>query len=263
MRPVEQRFGADDASCGAVMGKRGASGVATGAGSSSTEPLGEGRQGTGRGIAEGAQGRQQCGQEDVAPLIGFALTHAELAPMHHLDGIRFGRFPSLPGPALYRARASEASQVLRRLSSCMPPLEDSGGPAPPCPDGGVRVAFGSVQTLGVRKAFSKLYQPFRVRGHPCGLQDTLSTLRPSCSPHIPPRLHLGRKTRCGWGATPYPTGTFTLQETPSLLGARTPGLSRYRKRERRTSGCWLPSPARRGLAGVPPHLGADNRGGAP
>jgi hypothetical protein len=31
-------------------------------------------------------------------------------------------------------------------------------------------------------AFSKLYQHFRVRGHPCGLQDTLSTLRPSCSP---------------------------------------------------------------------------------
>jgi len=31
-------------------------------------------------------------------------------------------------------------------------------------------------------AMSKLYQHFRVRGHPCGLQDTLSTLRPSCAP---------------------------------------------------------------------------------
>ena len=31
-----------------------------------------------------------------------------------------------------------------------------------------------------------------------------------------PALRHGRKTRYGWGATPYPTGTFTLQETPSF-----------------------------------------------
>src|SRR5712692_4047768 len=64
--------------------------------------------------------------------------------------------------------------------------------------------------------FSKLYQHFRGRGSPCGLQDTLSTLRPSCSPGSRPRLRHGRKTRYGWVASPYPTGTFTLQETPSL-----------------------------------------------
>src|SRR5215470_7192422 len=64
--------------------------------------------------------------------------------------------------------------------------------------------------------FSKLYQHFRVRGHPCGLQDALSTLRPSCSPRLQPRLRHGRKTRYGWVASPYPTGTFTLPETPSL-----------------------------------------------
>src|SRR5262245_21264673 len=63
-------------------------------------------------------------------------------------------------------------------------------------------------------AFSKLCQHFRVRGHPCGLQDALSTLRPSCSPLS--RLRHGRKTRYGWVANPYPTRTFTLQETPSL-----------------------------------------------
>src|SRR5262245_11539205 len=127
-------------------------------------------------------------------------------------------FPPCLAPRLYRARAgaSGASQVLRRLSSCMPRPVDSGGPAPPRPTGGTRVAFGSVQTLGVRKAFSKLYQHFRVRGHPCGLQDTLSTLRPSCSPRVPPRPRHGRKTRYGWVASPYPTGTFTLQETPSF-----------------------------------------------
>ena len=42
-----------------------------------------------------------------------------------------------------------------------------------------------VKTLGVRhKLGSKLYQHFRVRGHPYGLQDALSTLRPSCSPWL-------------------------------------------------------------------------------
>src|SRR5438093_2448327 len=63
---------------------------------------------------------------------------------------------------------------------------------------------------------SKLYQHFRVRGHPCSLQDTLSTLRPSCSSCVPPQLRHGRKTRYGWVASPYPTRTCTLQETPSL-----------------------------------------------
>jgi hypothetical protein len=52
-----------------------------------TEPLGEGRQGTGRGIAEGAQGRQQCGQEDMNPLIGFALSHAEEASLDDLEAV--------------------------------------------------------------------------------------------------------------------------------------------------------------------------------
>jgi hypothetical protein len=64
------------------------------------------------------------------------------------------------------------------------------------------------------QAFSKLYQHCRGRGSPCGLQDALSTLRPSCAPLS--RLRHGRKTRYGWVANPYPTRTFTLQETPSF-----------------------------------------------
>jgi hypothetical protein len=129
------------------------------------------------------------------------------------------RLPAVPG-------AEGASQVLRRLFSCMPRPVDAGGPAPPRPIGGARMAFGSVQTLGVRNIrFSKLYQHFRVRGHPYGLQDTLSTPRPSCSSGSRPRLRHGRKTRYGWVANLYPTGTFTLQETPSCLGARTPAVS--------------------------------------
>ena len=95
-------LGADNTSFRPVMGKRGESGVSDGCrlllqraddgggvGLRDTEPLGEGSQGTGRGIAEGAQGRQQCGQEDVNPLIGFALAHAEQASLHHLERIRF------------------------------------------------------------------------------------------------------------------------------------------------------------------------------
>jgi len=101
----------------------------------------------------------------------------------------------------------------------------------------------NVKTLGVRnKLISKLYQHFRVRGHPYGLQDSLSTLRPSCSPWSRPRLRHGRKTRYGWMANPFPTGTFTRQDTPSFLGARTLGIRRGEKPQR-SAGC-TPSPAR-------------------
>jgi len=41
------------------------------------ESLREGRQGAGRGSAEGAQRRQQRGEEDMHPLIGCALDHPE------------------------------------------------------------------------------------------------------------------------------------------------------------------------------------------
>jgi len=75
---------------------------------------------------------------------------------------------------------------------------------------------GALKPSASAIAMSKLYQHFRVRGHPYGLQDTLSTLRPSCSSCVRPRLRLGRKTRYGWVASPSPTRTFTLQETPSL-----------------------------------------------
>jgi hypothetical protein len=53
-------------------------------------------------------------------------------------------------PTFSTAGTSGASRVLRRLSSCMPRPEDSGGPAPPRHVGWARVAFGSVKTLGVR-----------------------------------------------------------------------------------------------------------------
>jgi len=91
-------LGADDALFRPVMGKRGEAGAAaetgaTGAGSSSsgTTPVAASasetprRSGNGRGIAQGAQGREQHGQEHVNPLIRFTLAHPEQAPLHHLE----------------------------------------------------------------------------------------------------------------------------------------------------------------------------------
>ena len=88
----------------------------------------------------------------------------------------------------------------------------------------LRVAFGHVKTLGIRnKLISKLYQHFRERGLPYGLQDSLPTLSPSCSPPLgdsamDPRLDTG-----GWLtllkmllSISFPTGTFTLQDAPSF-----------------------------------------------
>ncbi len=71
---------------------------------------------------------------------------------------------------------------------------------------------------------SKLYQHFRVRDHPYGLQNSLPTLNPSCSLQNFMHLRHGSKARYGWVANPYrksllfslPTGTFTLQDTPSF-----------------------------------------------
>jgi len=50
---------------------------------------------------------------------------------------------------------------------------------------------------------SKLYQHFRVRDHPYGLQDSLPTLNPSCSLHSFIQLRHGSKARYGWVANPY------------------------------------------------------------
>ena len=73
-------------------------------------------------------------------------------------------------PPFATAGTSGASQVLRRLSSCMPRPEDSGGPAQPGQIGCTHVAFGSVKTLGVRNC--------HVEAVPA-LQGARSPLRPT------------------------------------------------------------------------------------
>ncbi len=138
---------------------------------------------------------------------------------------------------------SGASHVLRRLFSCMPRPEDTGGPAHPRLNGCSRTAFGVRQNpRRPHLAISKLYQHFRGRSSPYGLQDTLSTPRPFCSPCSKPRLRPGRKTRYGWVARPDPTGALIpCKRRQAFLGAITLALTCCRKRER--SGGWRQSGA--------------------
>ncbi len=49
------------------------------------EPLRQGRQRAGGSIAEGAQRREEGGEQDMNPLIRFALAHAEQASLHDLE----------------------------------------------------------------------------------------------------------------------------------------------------------------------------------
>jgi hypothetical protein len=101
VRLFSRVLGADDAPFRPVMGTRGgadaAAGTATtGVGSSSSgtttvaasaaEPLRQGRERAGRGIAKGAQCREEGGEEHVNPLIGLTLPHAEQASLHYLEG---------------------------------------------------------------------------------------------------------------------------------------------------------------------------------
>ncbi len=66
------------------------------------EALCQGRQQAGRGIAEGAQGRQQGGQEDVHPLMGLTLSHAEETSLDDLKAVRL------------QVREEEAQAIVRR-----------------------------------------------------------------------------------------------------------------------------------------------------
>jgi hypothetical protein len=83
-------------------------------------------------------------------------------------------------------------------------------------------------------AFSKLYQHFRVRGHPCGLQDSLSTLRPSCAPCLHGSAMDARLATGGWLALAR-QGLSPCKRRQALLGAITLGFRRARKPERRRS----------------------------
>jgi hypothetical protein len=79
--------------------------------------LGQGGQRAGRGIAEGAQRRQQHGQEDVDPLIGFTLAHAEQASLDDLEGV-----------SLEVGEEEEQALFQRRSGTVLVHRKPAGGP---------------------------------------------------------------------------------------------------------------------------------------
>ena len=72
---------------------------------------------------------------------------------------------------------------------------------------------------------SKLYQHFRERDFPYGLQDSLCTLTLYFRSSVTQLLNK-INTRYGWLVRPYPTGTFTLQDTLSFAQRDNVQLSR-------------------------------------
>ena len=130
-------------------------------------------------------------------------------------------------PTFSTAGTAGASQVLRRLSSCRPRPEDSGGPTPPRPYGGARVAFGSVKTLGVRNC--------HVEAVPA-LQGTRLPLRPTgCSVYAssilfarvetPDSAMDARLDTGGWLVLTR-QGLSPCKRRQAYLGAITPGIRR-------------------------------------
>src|SRR5690606_28951561 len=92
--------------------------------------------------------------------------------------------------------------------------------------------FRHVKTVDIRnKLISKLYQHFRVRDHPCGLQDSLCTLT---SPIVRglPRSSLRSTLDTGGWLTLSRRGLAPRKRRRALLGAITPELSRPAKRVR-------------------------------
>jgi hypothetical protein len=137
-----------------------------------------------------------------------------------------GGLPSASTPPLpCRAGAVGAAHVLRRLSACLPRPEDAGGPAPPCPSGGARVACGRVHPLGGRQR--------QVDAGPA-LPGARSLLRPpGCAvdasarvcalfvPMPPPWTH--DALRVG-GSPVADKGLAPCKRRQALLGATTPGI---------------------------------------
>ena len=76
--------------------------------------------------------------------------------------------------------------------------------------------------------FFEAVSSFRESGLPSGLRDSLCTLQRRRSGHGPV---LGRcNTRDGWRVRPFPVGTFTGLETPSLSWRKNAGSSAARRR---------------------------------
>ena len=159
---------------------------------------------------------QRCAGSSIVPCPGFPFRAS--GAVYHT-------------PTFSTAGTSGASQVLRRLSSCMPRPEDSGGPAPPRHIGWARVAFGSVKTLGVRNshveavpALQGARSPLRPTGYSVYAS---SILFAASSPHdsaMDARLDTG-----GWLPLTR-QGLSPCKRRQAYLGAITLGVRRGNKR---------------------------------
>ena len=96
----------------------------------------------------------------------------------------------------------------------MPRPEDSGRPSGLSPNRDLRVDFRGVKhVVTCMYLITKLYQTSGSADSPVAYLIRcvrFAGVVQSCD-LLPPR-----NTRYGWLATPYPTGTFTLQEAPSF-----------------------------------------------
>ncbi len=134
-------------------------------------------------------------------------------------GVAPARCPGVPFCASLDAYqrpvgAYRVSQVLVSFSSDMPRPVDSGRPSSLSPHRDLRVDFRGVKhVVTCIYVITKLYQTSGSADSP--VASLIRCVRfagvvQSCD------LRLPRNTRDGWLATPYPTGTFTLQEAPSF-----------------------------------------------
>lgn len=117
-----------------------------------------------------------------------------------------------------RAGINGVSQVLRRSFPCMPCPDDPGRP----PESHQNDSFAWASRKRKRWppasiiGISGLYQTSGRCGLPYGLHGslcTLQTFRSVCRSTLLLRIC---NTRYGWLVRPYPAGTLTLQEAPSL-----------------------------------------------
>ncbi len=121
-----------------------------------------------------------------------------------------------------RPGAPGASRVLRRLSSCMPRPEDSGGPSHPSHCGWFVLPSSKLRLSASAFGLSKLYQHFRERDLPYGLQDSLCTLAP-CLVRRLPCSSTGPTLDTGGRLTLTRPGLSPGKRRRALLGAITCG----------------------------------------
>ena len=137
----------------------------------------------------------------VSGLIAFSCPHT--------DAVIVSPRPEAPG----------ASRVLLRLCSCMRGIKDSGGPPNPChcgrfvlPSSRLRLSASASWPVEAAPIGTRALQRARPPLRPTGFSVYAC---PVCCSQVT-LLRNGTNTRYGRVATPYPTGTFTRQETPGF-----------------------------------------------